>query len=356
MGIKELKRAGDKIAFEADVRVANVGRKTATFDTREMAEKFFASTTAAAQKALRASASKVIQEVAVGGQRNFERAKLADVIVAFCGSSACSPRAKSSLVRVAEYVGKITVGKADEDWSQNYLRQMRRRLSRHGRPFALATIKEHLDYLKVVCRWWARRNKVGNPFIGLSTQCMPSDWQNKRKRRLEAGEYARILSQINMLPTRQAHWRCLLTLALETCARQQELVLAHWSELSREDQLWTIPAAHTKKKNQRSVPLSPLARAAIDELRSLRQDGDQRIFEVFRNPAVVCQGFRNIVKMANISDLRYHDLRHEGISRRVLKSPPKNLPAIMEIVGHKDYESLMRYSHLLDDDIIGLFD
>lgn len=356
MGIKELKRANGKIVFEADVRIANVDRKTGTFDTREKAERFMASATAAARKALRASASNMTEPAQIGGQRNFERAKLADVIVAFRESSACSARAKRSLVSVADFVGKITVEKADEEWSKTYLSQMRARLTPREKPYALATIKEHLTYMKIACKWWARRNKVANPFIGLSTECMPPDWENKRDRRLEAGEYEKILAQINALPSRQAHWRCLIVLALETCARQQELVLARWSELSHDDGLWKIPAAHTKKKTARSVPLSPAARAAIAELRALKGDGDQRIFEVFPSPASVSEGFHKIVRKAEVENLTFHDWRHEGISRKVVNCPPQKLPALMKIVGHKDYASLMRYSHLLDNDVIGMFD
>lgn len=355
MGIKELKRADGQISFEADVRIANVDRKIRTFDTREKAEKFISATTAAARKTLRASASNALDQPHLRGQRNFERAKLADVILAFLESPACSERAKRSLVRVPDFVGNITIAKADEEWSRIYLSEMRSRITPMGRPYALATIKEHLSYMKIVCRWWARRNKVANPFIAMSTECMPANWENKRDRRLEAGEYERVLAQINAAPSRQAHWRCLFILALETCARLQELVLAQWSELSHNDELWKIPPTHTKKKTSRAVPLSPRARGAIAELRTLKRDGDQRIFEVFSTPASVSHGFANIIRKAKVENFRFHDLRHDGISKKVLNCPPHKLPSLMKIVGHKDYASLMRYSHLLDDDVIGLF-
>lgn len=356
MGIKEMKRANGTVAFEADVRIANVDRQTVTFHTREQAEKFIETTKAAAQKARRKSASNLIQQAKVGGLRNFERAKLAEVIIAFRESSACSRRAKRSLACVDDFVGNITVAKADEDWCETYVHQMRNMLTPQRKPYAFATIGEHLASIKIVCKWWARQNRVSNPYIGISRECIPQGSSNHRSRRLEIGEHQKILAQIDVLSSRQAHWRCLLTLTLETCARQQELVFARWSELSRDDQIWTIPAEHTKKKTERIIPISPAARAAIAELRSLKRDGDERIFEVFPNPAAVSKGFHKIVTSAKIADLRFHDLRHEAISKRVFQLPPKKLPALMQIVGHKDHASLMRYSHLLEDDVIGMFD
>jgi integrase len=355
MGIKERKLADGKIVFEADVRIANIDRKTGTFNTRKDAEKFLATTTAAARKALRARASKLTEQASIVGERNFERAKLANVIVAFRESSAASERAKRSLVDVADLVGNVSVANADEDWSEAYIAQMRAGLNPRGKPYAWATIVEHFSYMKIACKWWARRNKVANPFIGLSTNCIPRNWDNKRERRLEAGEHEKILAQIIALPTRQAHWRCLLTLALETGARLQELVLARWGELCKEDRLWEIPAIHTKKRKQRTVPISPTARAAITELRLMKRDGDERLFEVFPNPATISVAFGNLIRKAKIDDFKFHDLRHEAISRMFAICPASKLPSLMKIVGHENFESLMRYSHLNDSDVIGLF-
>jgi integrase len=343
MGIKERKRADGAIAFEADVRIANVGRKTGTFSTRSKAEEFIAAITAAAKKAQRASALSLNEQEKIGGQRNFERAKLADVIIKFRESSASSNRAKRGLVKLVDFVGHVTVAKLDDDWSRSHVLKMRAKLTTRDQPYAYATIKEHLSYIKVACEWWAKRNKVANPFIGVSMDGIPKDWENKRERRLQTGEFERIMTQIENLPTRQEHWRYLL-------------ILAQWSELAHEDRLWKIPAAHTKKNTERSVPLSPAARAAIAELRLLKREGDQRIFEVFPTPSSVSQAFRKMVLKADIENLTFHDWRHEGISRRVLNCHPEKLPSLMKIVGHKDYQSLMRYSHLLDNDIIGMFD
>lgn len=356
MGIRTITRADGTIAFEADLRIANVDRITRTFDTREEAEKFLAMAKAEAQKALRASASALLPQAKIGGQRNFERAQLAAVLTLFMDSSACGNRAKKIIVKLPYLIDTVTVAKADEDWCRKHMSQMRGTLTLRRKPYAFHTIKSQIFYMIKACKWWAKQNKVRNPTIDLTTTVIPEGSDVQRDRRLEHGEYERILERINARSRRPAQWRCLIDLCIETGARLQELVLAEWSELGREDQLWRIPEHHTKKKRTRKVPLSPKARAVVAELRSLREAENGRLFEVFTNPHATSMDFGRIVRDAGIVNLRFHDLRHEAISRIVVTRPNVSLRSIMDIVGHRDYASFVRYSHLRDDDLIGLFD
>jgi len=355
MGIRELKRADGRVVFEADLRIANVDRKTATFYTREDAKKFIETAKAEARRALRASASSLVQQANIGGQRNFERAKLADVIALFIDSSACSKRTRKMLVKTPSFVGSVSVARADEVWCEKYVLHMRATLTPQRKHYAFHTIKSQLFLMTQACKWWAKQNKVLNPAIGLTTSVIPAGSDVQRDRRLEDGEYERILARIQERSRRPAHWRCLIDLCLETGARLQELVLAEWSELGRDDQLWRIPEHHTKKKRARKVPLSPKARAVVAELRRLRQADHQRLFEVFPTPHAASSNFTLLVLEAGIADLRFHDLRHEAISRMVVNWPSVHLKTIMEIVGHRDYASFVRYSHLRDEDVVGLF-
>jgi len=41
--------------------------------------------------------------------------------------------------------------------------------------------------------------------------------------------------------------------------------------------------------------------------------------------------------------LRFHDLRHEAVSRFFEKGP--NMPEVAAISGHRDARMLMRYTH-----------
>lgn len=357
MGIKEVQRANGQIKFHADVRVGSAPRKYGTFDTRKDAETFIAITEASARKAIRASAQSSLQQAAkLGGERNYARARLADVVTDYRESSSCSMRGKKALVPVADLVGNARVGNADDEWSAKYVADVRATFTNRRKPYAYSTIKVQLTYLIKACKWWAKQNKVSATTIGISTECIPEGSDVQRDRRLEHGEYDALMARIKQAHSRADHWRCLVDLCLETGARLQELVLASWDELHSEDRLWKIPAKHTKKKKARKVPLSPKARSVIAELRALRKKGDKRIFQVFPTPTATSCGFRNIVIAAGIKDFRFHDLRHDSISMMIVNNPKVSVRAIMEIVGHADYASFVRYSHLRDDEVIGLFD
>lgn len=357
MGIKVKKRVDGSSTFEADVRVKGVERKTMTFETLPQAEHFIETIKSAARKAARSSAShRLAQKAKTGDSRTYGRTLLADVVAAFCESSKCSARSKKSLIPVANFVGAITVEQADEAWTEQYVAKVRALKTHMRTNYSYATINGHIIGIVAACKWWAKQNGLRDPIIEISNACFPKNWEVKRDRRLEQGEYDRIMQQIALLPNRSDHTRCLVDLCIETGARLQELILAEWSELERADHLWKIPASHTKKKKKRSVPLSGKARAVIAELRTLRQADDARIFQVFPTPNSASLQFNRIFNAAQIVDFRFHDLRHEAISRMCIDKPKAPVKAIMEIVGHQTYQAFTRYSHLRDDELVGLLD
>ena len=58
--------------------------------------------------------------------------------------------------------------------------------------------------------------------------------------------------------------------------------------------------------------------------------------------------------MAEITDLHFHDLRHEAISRFFEKG--LSVPEVALISGHRDYRMLFRYTHLRAEDIVAKLD
>ena len=53
---------------------------------------------------------------------------------------------------------------------------------------------------------------------------------------------------------------------------------------------------------------------------------------------------------ADLSDLRFHDLRHEAISR--FFEMGLNMPEVAVISGHRDPRMLFRYTHLRAEDLL----
>ena len=88
---------------------------------------------------------------------------------------------------------------------------------------------------------------------------------------------------------------------------------------------------------------------AAEVLTAQRQRNDKpSLFPVSPN------GFRlaweRLRSRAGLSDLRFHDLRHEAISRFFELS--LNIPEVAVISGHNDPRMLFRYTHLRAEDLL----
>jgi integrase len=357
MGIRERTRASGNVVFEAEIRIADVKPSRATFNDIETAKAWVAQVEGVIKKTLQANTvCKTTDTAKPSGERAYGRAKLANVITDYLESAKCSNRGRQALRPAAGYVGKVTVGEADEIWLEKYVARMRSSESPRGKPYTYSTLHGQIVYMALALEWWAKKNNVLNPDICISTKKFPADWDVRRSRRLENGEHERLLAQMNMLTIGAGHWRCLYELCLETGARLQELSKSEWCEMERDDRIWRIPSAHTKKRKTRRVPLSSRAREIIAQLRDMAKPGESRVFHVLRTPHYLSSQFSFFVKMAGIVDLRFHDLRHEAISRMCINKRNVPIKTIMEIVGHETYEAFTRYSHARDDELIDMFE
>jgi len=134
----------------------------------------------------------------------------------------------------------------------------------------------------------------------------------------------------------RAHWvRPLIILAIETGMRRGELLSIRWEDVDLNSRV--IQLTKTKSGYERIVPLSP---AALQMLSSMPRDTDH-VFPV--KPYAVRQGWDRLIKRAGVQDLRFHDLRHEAVSR--LFELGLNVPEVALISGHRDPRMLFRYTH-----------
>ena len=74
----------------------------------------------------------------------------------------------------------------------------------------------------------------------------------------------------------------------------------------------------------------------------------ERIFPV--TDVAVRQAWDRLVKRAGITNLRFHDLRHEAFSR--FFEMGLSVPEIALISGHRDPRMLFRYTHLRAEDVV----
>lgn len=62
------------------------------------------------------------------------------------------------------------------------------------------------------------------------------------------------------------------------------------------------------------------------------------------NPSTISANFTRACKVLDIFDLRFHDLRHEGVSR--LFETGLSIPHVAAVSGHRSWSSLQRYTHI----------
>lgn len=251
-------------------------------------------------------------------------------------------------------LGTVTIGGADKFWTRRHVAALRAAKTRRGPPLAYATILNHLVLFRAACVWKANQLEIANPDLAFTTESFPENWAVHRERRLEPGEHEALLAAMRpTTPTARARQtRLLYRFCLETGARLQEMVLATWGEFNYSG-IWHMPAPHTKKKWARIVPLSPRARRILCALRAMKNPASPRVFHWFPNPSTFGVHFSKLVRKAGIIGLRLHDCRHEAISRLCTKFPQTE--KIMEIVGHRSYNTLLRYRHFKAKDVVGLF-
>ena len=344
------KRTNKKGVAHWQVLIRRVGENTITscYPTEALARAFAEETD---NRILKERAEKLDPRASLPSSGVWFDETLLKAISLYAKTDKYTKQHASMLPTISRNIGTVTIGKLSGIWMENYVSHMRKQKTRRGDTFTFSTLLKHLVMIKVVLKWRAKQLGEGMPDFHIKTaDIFPRDWEVKRERRLEAGEEARLHAQFKQVKGDAKHyWPLLLTLALETGARQQELIKATWNEVS--PSFWTIPAKHTKCNKTRVVPLTLAARNAMDGLRKLRSPESSRLFHCWLDAPVVSAMFHEHVVGAGLIDFRFHDLRHEGISRFVLQQRNFSIYEVMKIVGHSSPEMIDRYANLRGDEL-----
>ena len=191
--------------------------------------------------------------------------------------------------------------------------------------------------LRIAISEWGLRLSV-NPVDQIKKPPSP----RPRERRLNDGEYES-LEEASML-TKNPHIWPIIVFAIETGMRRSEILGLTWDNISLERQLAYLPL--TKNGTSREVPLST---KAADVLRGqCSRHNTTTPFPVNANAFRLA--WERLRKRADLCDLRFHDLRHEAISR--FFEMGLSIPEVALISGHKDAKMLFRYTHLKAGNII----
>ena len=155
-----------------------------------------------------------------------------------------------------------------------------------------------------------------------------------RERRLRAGEYDALKDAAQQ--SRSWYLWPIVDIAIETAMRRGEILGLLWTNIDGRKQRAFLPI--TKNGRSRWVPLSELALKHIDQVPRTAD----RVFPI--TDVAFRQAWDRLRKRAGITDLTFHDLRHESISRKF--EAGMNIPQVMAISGHRTASQLFRYVQL----------
>lgn len=136
-------------------------------------------------------------------------------------------------------------------------------------------------------------------------------------------------------------------LALSTGMRQGELMSLKWQDVNLKDGF--IILHETKNGERRRVPLTGHGLDLLREHAKVRRLDTDLLFPSKVNsdkPIDLRKPFETALKHAEISDFRWHDLRHCTASYLAMNGA--SLAEIAEVLGHKTLQMVKRYSHLSD--------
>jgi integrase len=198
---------------------------------------------------------------------------------------------------------------------------------------------------------------------------IPDAGDAESERGAQDGELERVVASSGsaLLPA-------IIWLAVETAMRRGEIVALRWEHVDLRRRVAHLPA--TKNGSARDVPLSSRAVSLLQALQddrhaarklgrrdeeaadlskvfNIRGDAVTRAFEraVARARQLYveeCKEARQRPDSKFLTDLRFHDLRHEATSRLASIFPMHELT---KITGHKDPRMLMRYYHPRAEDL-----
>lgn len=161
---------------------------------------------------------------------------------------------------------------------------------------------------------------------------------NRRERRLLPGEYERIAAAPH---TRVTFINRIALFAIETGLRRGELANAQREYVDTVRRVLYVPKSKTDWKTGRKGRVVPLSSFAIELLEGLPAFINGSLFGMTAHS--ISQAFERLCENQGIVDLRFHDLRHECISRWFEKG--FRMEEVAAMSGHSDWRSLKRYTH-----------
>ena len=130
----------------------------------------------------------------------------------------------------------------------------------------------------------------------------------------------------------------MVLLALNTGMRRGELFDLCWENVDFKNKSVEVAGHISKSGNTRHIPLND---EALGTLIAWRNQTESKSL-VFPNPVTskrfdnIQTSWENLLKLANIQNFRFHDIRHHFASKLVMAGVDLN--TVRELLGHSEYQ------------------
>lgn len=198
---------------------------------------------------------------------------------------------------------------------------------------------------------------LGLPFNPVLNIRKPSPGPG-RNRRLSVDEEKRLFEAVDKHSNPMLRW--IVRSALETGMRSSEIVTLRRGQVDLARRV--VRLLDTKNTLPRTVPLTAAATVLFQEALNnpIRPIGTDLIFfgepgkDKRRRPYNFNKVWLDIKRAAGCADFRFHDLRHEAVSRFVEAGLSDQ--EVSAISGHRSMQMLKRYTHLRAEDLVAKLD
>jgi integrase len=177
-------------------------------------------------------------------------------------------------------------------------------------------------------------------YIGVSMK------SKERSRRPTENELKRLCDYFDNKPRQKVPMSAIIGFAVASAMRAGEICRLRWEDLNEQKKTIVIRDRKHPTEKEGNDQVVPLLGEAFDIVMAQPRT-DELIFPVKEH--TISTIFPRACQALGIEDLRFHDLRHEGVSRLFEKG--YSIEQVALVSGHRDWKMLQRYTQLKAEDL-----